>query len=275
MMTTADTILAIDAGTSRTKAAIFDLAGNSLGIASQDMTILHPFEGACEMSMEAVWDAVCMVCRELAQRYPDQWKNLRGVAVTGQGDGLWPLDADGNPLGNAMLWNDNRVKRLALENEEEVTRYGIDNSLCPLFAGAVPLLMRWMQDKEPTRFKKLAHALHCKDWLVYRLTGEIITDRTDASTALLNILTGEYAFDLLTLLGLPREKICGVPPGSGFDCCCWQYRITGFSGLRIARRIASDRRGTGCSSGHVWFGCPPGRRCSQHPWYYPFQPGHY
>ena len=208
---TADTILAIDAGTSRTKAAIFDLAGDSLGIASQEMTVLHPFQGACEMSMPAVWDAVCAVCQELAQRFPDEWKNLRGVAVTGQGDGLWPVDVDGEPLGNAILWNDTRVKRLKLENEETITRFGIENALCPLFAGAVPMLMRWMQDNEPARFEKLAHALHCKDWLVYRLTGVIITDRTDASTAMLNILTGDYAFDLLPLMGMPREKSAVFP----------------------------------------------------------------
>ena len=208
---TADIILAIDSGTSRTKAAIFDLAGNSLGIASQAMTVLHPFDGACEMDMHAVWDAVCAVCQELAQRFPEEWKNLRGVAVTAQGDGLWPLDADGNPLGNAMLWNDSRVKRLKLQNEDEITRYGIENSLCPLFAGAVPMLMRWMQDNQPARFEKLAYALHCKDWLVYRLTGEIITDRTDASTAMLNILTGEYTFDLLPMMGMPREKSAVFP----------------------------------------------------------------
>jgi sugar (pentulose or hexulose) kinase len=210
-MTTADTILAIDSGTSRTKAALFDLAGNSLGIASQDMLVLHPFDGACEMDMHAVWDAVCAVCKELAQRFPEEWKNLRGVAVTAQGDGLWPLDANGEPLGNAMLWNDNRVKRLELHNEEEITRYGIDNALCPLFAGAVPMLMRWMQDFEAQRFEKLAHVLHCKDWLVYKLTGEIITDRTDASTAMLNILTNKYEFDLLPLMGMPREKATVFP----------------------------------------------------------------
>ena len=163
------------------------------------------------MSMQAVWDAVCVVCQELAQRFPDDWKNLRGVAVTGQGDGLWPLDADGNPLGHAILWNDNRVKRLRLDNEEEITRFGLENALCPLFAGAVPMLMRWMQDHDPSRFGKLAHALHCKDWLVYRLTGEIITDRTDASTAMLNILTGEYAFDYLELMGLPLAKAAVFP----------------------------------------------------------------
>ena len=210
-MTTADTILAIDSGTSRTKAAIFDLAGNPLGIASQDMIVLHPFEGASEMDMHAVWDAVCTVCKELAQRFPEEWKNLRGVAVTAQGDGLWPLDADGKPLGNAMLWNDTRVKRLELSNEDEITRFGIDNALCPLFAGAVPMLMRWMQDFEPQRFEKLAHVIHCKDWLVYNLTGEIVTDRTDASTAMLNILTGKYEFGLLDMMEIPREKANAFP----------------------------------------------------------------
>lgn len=208
---TAETLLAIDAGTSRCKAALYDLTGKPLGLAGQDMTVLHPFDGASEMDMHAVWAAVCSVCQELAEKYPTAWGGVRGVAVTGQGDGLWPLDAEGNPLGNAMLWNDNRCKRLALENEAEITRFGVENSLSPLFAGAGPRLMRWMQEFEPERLERLAHALHCKDWIVYRLTGQIVTDRTDASTAMFNILSGEYAFDLLPLLGLPLTTAAVFP----------------------------------------------------------------
>lgn len=205
-------VLTIDAGTSRLKAAIYDLSGNLIGIAGQDMTVLHPFEGACEMDMTAVWDAACSVCGELAQAFPDAWKNLRGVAVTGQGDGMWPLDASGSPLGSAILWNDVRTKQLKLSNEAQLTEFSKDHSLCPLFSGASPLILRWIKEFEPERLQRLCHVLHCKDWLAFKLTGSIVTERTDASTALLNIRTGQYEFELLNLLGLPAELAAAFPP---------------------------------------------------------------
>lgn len=199
------TILTVDAGTSRLKAALYSTSGEMLAFAGRPMTVLHPFDGACEMDMRAVWDGLVEVCQELSERAPREWQALAGVAITGQGDGMWPLDENGEPVGNAILWNDSRCKRLELQNEAEITAYGVAHSLSPLFVGAVPSILRWLMEFEPQRFAKIRHALHCKDWLVYRLTGRIMTDRSDASTALMNILQDRYEFDQLELMGLPRE----------------------------------------------------------------------
>jgi sugar (pentulose or hexulose) kinase len=169
------------------------------------MTVLHPFDGACEMDMRAVWDGMAAVCNELAEHAPAAWQALIGLAVTGQGDGMWPVDAEGEPVGNAVLWNDSRCKRLVLTNEEEITAFGVAHSLSPLFVGAAPSILRWIMEFEPQRFAKIRYALHCKDWLAYRLTGRIMTDRSDASTALMNTLRDRYEFDQLTLMGLPIE----------------------------------------------------------------------
>jgi sugar (pentulose or hexulose) kinase len=198
------TILTIDAGTSRLKAALFTESGDALAFVSRDMQVLHPFDGASEMDMLSVWHALAEVSRELAAQWPQHWQALIGMAITGQGDGLWPLDAQGGPVGNAILWNDCRCKCMQYPNEAEITAFGISRATSPLFVGAPPAILSWLQVHQPERFKRIRHALHCKDWLNYRLTGRIITDRSDASTAMMNVLTGKYEFELLNLLGLPE-----------------------------------------------------------------------
>jgi sugar (pentulose or hexulose) kinase len=202
---TFNTILTVDSGTSRLKAALYSYEGKLLAIASRAMTVIHPFDGASEMDMCTVWDGMVECCLELSRAHPEDWKHLTGVAITGQGDGLWPVDNNGKPVRNAILWNDSRCKRLQLSNEAEITAFGIAHSISPLFVAAKPLLLKWMLENEPDRFKQVQYALYCKDWLVYNLTGRMVTERTDASTSMVNILEDQYEFGLLELLELPSK----------------------------------------------------------------------
>lgn len=199
-----NTILTVDAGTSRLKAALYSTEGKALAIASRNMTVIHPFDGASEMDMCAVWDGMVECCLELSRAHPEEWKRLTGIAMTGQGDGLWPVDEHGKPVRNAILWNDSRCKRLQLANEAEITAFGVAHSISPLFVAAKPLLLKWMAENETDLFKRVRYALYCKDWLVYCLTGRMVTERTDASTSMMNILEDQYEFELLDLLGLPK-----------------------------------------------------------------------
>jgi sugar (pentulose or hexulose) kinase len=209
---TQDCVLTIDAGTSVLKGAVLDSTGTQLAFAEVTMTILHPFEGACEMDMNAVWEGFCGVCRQLATAVPNAWSRLVGVAITGQGDGLWPLDSDGQPLGHAILWNDSRCKDSSLTHDPEIVQFSQKYHCSQLFSAASPVLLRWMKAAQPDRFERLGHVLHCKDWLVYRLTGAIMTDRSDASTSMFNILDNRYEFDLLDLLGLEKDVQRLFPP---------------------------------------------------------------
>jgi len=200
--------LGIDAGTSRIKAALIDEEGDQIDIASMPVKVLFPFEGACEINMMELWNTMCKITRSLSQRNPQIWNKLVGIGITGQGDGLWPVDSKGKPVRNALLWNDTRTKNLKISNRDDIDKICIKNFANPVYAGSPHILLKWLKEKEKENFKKISTILHCKDWLNFMLTGELVTDYSDASTALLNIFNKKYVGEILEIMDLGKcEKL--------------------------------------------------------------------
>lgn len=204
-------ILVIDAGTSRLKAAIMDKTYRTIAFASEEVAVSHPFTGACEIDMPALWDQVIKLLKQLRESRPEAFDQIQGIGITGQGDGLWGLDESGNPVRPAILWNDTRSKFLSIPELEIADLNCCKRSVTPNFAGGNTLILRWLKEKEPENYKRIAHVLHCKDYLNYCLTGEIATEASDASTAMINIFKKEYVEEGLNELGIgdARSK---MPP---------------------------------------------------------------
>jgi len=203
--------LGIDAGTSRIKAALIDGEGNQIDIISMPVKVLFPFDGACEINMMELWNTTCKITKSLSQRNPKIWNKLVGIGITGQGDGLWPVDSKGKPVRNALLWNDTRTKNLKISNRDDIDKICLKNFANPVYAGSAHILLRWLKEKEKENFKKIATILHCKDWLNFMLTGELLTDYSDASTALLNIYKKKYVGEILEIMDLGEcEKLFPV-----------------------------------------------------------------
>lgn len=196
--------LGIDGGTSYIKASIMDCNFNLLDEERECVSVHTPFDGASETDMSDYWKRMCRMTHALKARNPDIWDQIAGVGVTGQGDGLWPIDADGNPVRNAILWNDTRSKVIdfdRIEGLDEAIRSEYANAV---YTGSVAALLKWMKLYEPENFSRIRWALHCKDWLNYKLTGKVYTDYTDASTTLFNIKKGEYSQRILDVLDIPE-----------------------------------------------------------------------
>ena len=196
------TFLGIDAGTTRIKAALIDFEGNTIDIIGLPVPVMNPFDGACEINMNALWEEFCVITKELAKRNPECFENIAGIGITGQGDGMWPIDKDGEPVRNAILWNDTRTKYLTIKNIDKINEACIKNCVTPIFAGGPNILLKWLQVNERENYDKTAWVLHCKDWLNYKLTGQIKTDYSDASTALINVFNKKYVWEIFDLLGL-------------------------------------------------------------------------
>ncbi|MBE0694898.1 MAG: carbohydrate kinase, partial [Aquamicrobium sp.] len=102
-----DLWLGVDVGTTAIKAAAYDSHGRIAALAECPNEVLRPAPGFAEQDMDAVWRGVAACLRELAEKCAG--KRFRSLGLCGQGDGFWPVDADGRPTHNAMLWNDTRA----------------------------------------------------------------------------------------------------------------------------------------------------------------------
>lgn len=204
-------ILVIDAGTSRIKAAIMDESYRTIAHASEEVAVSHPFTGACEIDMSALWTQVITLLNRLRESMPEAFHQIQGIGITGQGDGMWGLDAMGEPVRPAILWNDTRSKFLSIPELEVADQNCCKRSVTPNFAGGNTLILRWLKEKEPENYERIAHVLHCKDYLNYRLTGEIATEASDASTAMINIFKKNYVPEGLVELGID-DALSKMPP---------------------------------------------------------------
>lgn len=172
----------VDRGTTNTKAVLFDLNGNEACVyrkSSQRPVVLKP--GWFEQDMEGIWESAAGAIRGCVRQL-EPGDEIIGVSVTGQGGGIFPVDADGHPVRQGVASLDTRAEYLMQQFEENGTRkWWVKNSGGSLIASCPQTMLCWMKENEPAAYESTEHVLFSKDWVRYRLTGEYATDITDAS----------------------------------------------------------------------------------------------
>lgn len=202
-------VVGIDAGTSRVKAVRFDAHWREVDVAVESTATSRDAAGRSEQDMAAVWAAVARVTGQVIRRAPDP---IDFVAVTAQGDGCWLVDAEGEPAGPAMLWNDSRagpvVARWAAGGvlDEAFTISG-----CYGAPGLANAQLRWLADTGDRTLDRAATLLSAGSWLYSRLTGRRVLDVSDAANPFLDAQDGEYSPALLELFEFgPLRRL--LPP---------------------------------------------------------------
>ncbi len=227
-------LIGIDAGTTAVKAAAFTLTGTPVAGARQSLNVLRPEPRFSEIAMQDIWQAVIACLRDIAGQIDTG--RVAGIGVCGQGDGLWMLDADKQPLRNAILWNDARasdeVSDWATDGTADAISRHCRTAIWPGTAGAA---LRWVQDNEPTVFERIAHILFAKDWIVYNLTGTLGSDFSDATIPFLDLDTGSYAPEIFSALGLPDMSGKLVQPSRASDPAGPLDADLGFGPVPVAR----------------------------------------
>jgi len=208
-------LIGVDAGTTNIKTVAFSPDGTELARASRENEVLSS-GGRMEQDMTATWERTAETIRAVVSALPAD-TDVLGVGVTGQGDGCWLVDGDGEPARNAILWNDNRAAGIV----ETWAETGVTDELFDicgngLFAGASLPILRWLHDNEPETLDRAETVLFCKDWIKYRLTGALTTDLSDASLPYLDVRTREYADGLSTIAGVPgvEERLPRLEPAT-------------------------------------------------------------
>ncbi|MBQ1418715.1 MAG: carbohydrate kinase, partial [Firmicutes bacterium] len=194
--------LVMDAGTTSIKAGLISIDGTFADIQNEPAQVLMPFSGASEMDMNDVWEVAKKVILKLKANNEALWPEVIAVGLSAQGDGLWAIDDKGRPVRNAMLWNDTRT----VLDYESLNPTLLAKNTTAMFPGANIAELTWLKKNEPENYAKIAWIFHCKDWINFKLTGQIGTDASDASTSLMNIYTKQYDEEILDWLGLPEMK---------------------------------------------------------------------
>jgi sugar (pentulose or hexulose) kinase len=194
----------IDVGTSVVKAAAFDEAGRELAVESRPVRLALR-GGFVEQDMEEVYAAVVEVLGALTARV-DEPVALAGL--TGQGDGLWLVDARGRPVRAAASWMDGRAHELLdrwLADGTFETVFRRTGSA--MFPGCPGPLLAWFDREDPAALDAATTALYCKDMVFRRLTGApAATDVSDASMPFLDPRTRAYDNQVVELLGLTHRR---------------------------------------------------------------------
>ena len=182
----AEFILGIDAGGTAVKAAVYSLTGDELGATAQPFRPLTPAPGHNERDPEQLWLGLATVIRAAMQKAGVTGADVAAVGITGYGNGLYLLDRAGNPVTNGILSSDQRASGLVEQFRAEGKEpEHIALTYKPFYAGNPAPLLAWFKQHRPEVLASAATMLTCKDYLRYRLTGEIRAELTDQSTSCL------------------------------------------------------------------------------------------
>lgn len=194
--------LGVDVGTGGVRVLAADPAGTVVAQASAEHPLHVPRPGWTEQDPRDWWRAAVTCFRSIAAQVGAD--RIRGVGLTGQMHGSVFLDRQGEVIRPALLWNDQRTAAQCQEIEERVGRDRLLR-ICgnPALTGFTAPKLLWLRRHEPDHYGRLAHLLLPKDYLRYRLTGELATDVADASgTLLLDVAARRWAGPVLALLDL-------------------------------------------------------------------------
>ena len=209
-------VLAIDQGTTSSRAIVFAASGSIAGIGQEEFPQHFPQSGWVEHDPEDIWRTTLSTCRAALTKAGITAGQLAGIGITNQRETtvIWDR-ATGTPIHNAIVWQDRRTAdicaRLKADGHEPMVSQRTGLLLDPYFSGTK---IGWMLDNVPgarARAEKGDLAFGTIDsFLLWRLTGgkTHATDATNASrTLLLNIHTGAWDDALLALFNVPRALL--------------------------------------------------------------------
>ena len=209
-------ILALDQGTTSSRALVFNRSGEIKGFSQEEFPQIFSQPGWVEHDPEVLWASQLKVLQKAMKNAGISGNELSGIGITNQRETALAWDRKtGDPLFNAIVWQDRRTSSLCSELKEK----GVEDLICkktglvldPYFSATK---WKWMLDHVPeVRRKAESNDLllgTVDTWLMWKLTGGKlhISDVTNASrTMLMNIHTLEWDRELLDLFGIPFEAM--------------------------------------------------------------------
>jgi len=195
--------LGIDLGTSSVKVVVLDEESSIIAIERKEYPILVPFPGFAEQSTDEWWNSVCICTQNLIRKNLFDKYQIVSIGLSGQMHGLVALNSKGKPLRNAIIWLDRRSTEICNQwasigyNEEFHNITGLT-----ITTGYLASSLAWVKKNEPDIYKNIYKIVLPKDYIRYKLTETISTERSDASgTYLFDIINSDWSDQIIKELG--------------------------------------------------------------------------
>lgn len=195
-------LMGLDAGNTVIKAVLFDLKGTHVAISTLDGSSKSPAPGHVERDLNELWTNAQTAIRDCIAKAGVAPEQIIALGCAGHGNGLYLLDGAGEPLlGIQSL--DTRAAVLADELAEKNGDALHTICLQKPWPSQTPTLLAWVKRNRPETYAKAATAFLCKDFITYRLTGELVSDLSDMSgCGFTRMPECRYDPELLGLYGL-------------------------------------------------------------------------
>lgn len=206
--------LGIDLGTSRLKVVLLSAVGQVLGTASAPITTSCPQAGWAEQDPDDWWNACLLTLRELRLRYPAAYAEIRCVGLSGQMHGAVLLNRRDEPVRPAIIWNDARSTGQAVALSEQFAAHVQQMGSLPMAGLTAPQLL-WLSEYEPENFRAIDCLVSPKDYIRLKLTGDRMTDMSDAAgTLFLNVQLRSWFGPMIEACRLDARQFPALAEGT-------------------------------------------------------------
>ncbi len=251
-------LLGIDLGTSGLKSVLFDANGNKIASASYEYEIIQPQNGWAEQDPDTWWKAAVYCLKKVVKDSGVDKADIKAAGISGQMHGLVMLDEHGEVIRNAILWCDGRTKKQCDEITKKVGKERlIEINANPALTGFTAGKILWVRENEPENYARCKTILLPKDYIRYKLTGNLGAEASDASgTNLFDIKKRDWSEEIFLALDIDRKMfpdinesvdIAGTITGE-------VAKVTGLSEHTIVCFGAADNAAAGVGTGVVFEG---------------------
>ncbi len=244
--------LGIDLGTSGVKALLIDAGQRVVGSADSPLTVSRPHDGWSEQNPADWIEAVESAVSALKSAHPREIAAVRGIGLSGQMHGATLIDAAGAVLRPCILWNDTRSRVQAAMLDADPRFRNVTGNI--VFPGFTAPKLAWIKASEPSVFARVAKVLLPKDYLRLWLSGEYVSEMSDASgTSWLDVGARAWSPELLAATDLDLRHMPALVEGTavsgtlrGSVAARW-----GMGGSVVVAGGAGDNAASACGMGAV------------------------
>ena len=196
-------VIGVDLGTSSVKVLLVDQQGSVTAEASQDYPLVHEKAGYSEQNPEHWVTETIAALKQLIESSNVNMDDVEGLSFSGQMHGLVLLDDDHNVIRPAILWNDTRTTAQCRQIEAILGDRLLTITRNPALEGFTLPKLLWVQQHEPELYERASLFLLPKDYLRYRLTGQLHMEYSDAAgTLMLDIAAKQWSEELCDAVGV-------------------------------------------------------------------------